>query len=273
MKTFGLWIAALLCLSTGLAEAKSIKGNGKVETRNLSIESYNQLEIKIQEERTVSFFSFSSHKPSVCLYSQQGNASLQITLDENLFEHIVAKVMNGKLLLATPEGTRINPTQLQIKTGSQELTLVNVSRGMDFQLQTPFKGTDLTINASGGSDIRMEQAVTLQSCLCNSSGGSDIYLTQLTCDLLETNASGGSDVILKGKAKRARMNGSGGSDIKAYDFLVNQLDCNTSGGSDAYVYAVETLNASASGGSDIHYKGTAQVHESASGGSDIDKED
>jgi hypothetical protein len=89
---------------------------------------------------------------------------------------------------------------------------------------------------------------------------------------LDLEASGGSDVLLKGTAKIVKMEASGGSDLDTYEMKAEKCLVNVSGGSDAKVFATKELNVNASGGSDVSYKGNpASVNSDVSGSSDLYK--
>lgn len=250
-----------------------IEGNGKLETRSIPVATFDQILVDIRQNHNISFFKKgNSEKQFICQYAQQEDCTLHITTDANLFDYIQATVESGKLIVKTPSNTSIRATSIRIEAGSKELTGVFMSGGFDFELMTPLQGKHLVLAASGGADILMRPAVHIESCQSNTSGGADITFDNLTCTRFEGNASGGSDLILKGQAEEATFNCSGGSDVKAYDFCVKHVECNCSGGSDGYVFATEELDASASGGSDIRYHGEPQrFNKSASGGGSVKK--
>ena len=273
MRTFGLWIVALLCLSCCSLGAKVIEGNGKLETRSIPVATFDQIAVGISQHQGFSLFKKgNSEKQFVCQYAQQNDCTLQITTDANLFDYLETSIESGKLIIRTLTNTSIRATSIRIEATSKELTGVFMSGGFDFELTTPLQGKHLELGASGGADIHMKPAVNIESCQANISGGADISFDNLTCTRFEGNATGGSDLDLKGQADEATFNCSGGSDVEADDFCVKQVACNCSGGSDGYVYATEELNASASGGSDIYYKGNPQrFNKAATGGGSVKK--
>lgn len=269
------WLIVISC------QAKTVKGNGQIVTKEVPVNEYRS--IAFSGSSSGSSFNLwgllgnnsnnNGKKTFICHYSQQKQATLSITIDENLYEYLSIRSENGKLEIRVQKGCSLVPTCYEVTTGSKEMEEINVNGGADFYLDTPLSGSSLKVSSSGGSDVYMKKSVRMESCECNSSGGSDLYFDDLTCNRFSCSSSGGSDISLKGQAEEAEMDASGGSDIKAYSFIVSHLTCHASGGSDAYVYATQQLDARASGGSDIYHKGSAQVSASASGGSDITKKD
>ena len=67
--------------------------------------------------------------------------------------------------------------------------------------------------------------------------------------------------------KTLDINASGGSDFKGYELTADICNLEASGGSDVYVTVNKELKAEASGGSDVFYKGNASVREVKSSGS------
>lgn len=271
-----LLILVILCILP--LQARREKGNGNIITRSVSVGEYDGVEVGGQIEGQngvgwLGWFSKGDGPAYVFNYSQGNAASLKVTIDENLYPFLDIRVKEGRLVVRTKDDTRIQPTELKFEGVSKKLESLRISGCIDFALQTPLSGDQLSVRSSGGSDVYMKQPVRMTFCEVHASGGSDVVFDDLECTEFASGTSGGSDLDLKGKADKAEFRSSGGSDIDAYGFHVKDLRCRASGGSDIYAYATEHLDAAASGGSDIHYKGPAQVTSSESGGSDVSKAD
>ncbi|WP_207510229.1 head GIN domain-containing protein [Longitalea luteola] len=111
------------------------------------------------------------------------------------------------------------------------------------------------------------------------SGGSDIIVKgKLTLDKLDlsltggsdfngemavtdltVHQSGGSDVHIKGSAVNVKVDASGGSDFKGYSLIADYAILEVSGGSDATITVNKEMAAEASGGSDVNYKGNPVI--------------
>ena len=251
MRTRMMALFALIAFCAMPIEAKKVKGNGDIITKEISVSGGN---------------------PSYVFgYTQGESASLRITIDENLYPYINVQVKNEELSISTENGTQLSPTRFKIEGTSKKLEKIKMSGCMDFVLRSALSGDDLEIIATRGSDVKMEQPINVSNCIIEATSGSDI-INDLTTRIIRGRASGGSDLKLTGKAENGEYSASGGSDIKAYDLILNQLECSASGGSDIYTHVTDYIKASASGGSDVHYKGSARSDTSTSGGSDIIKE-
>lgn len=269
MRTRLFTLIALFVLGAATCFA-AIKGNGKVITKNIDVTDYKSLSLG-GSIKNGSWFGSNDNESPVCFYSQTtGNATLSITLDENLFSYLDIKSGGNKLSVRVRNNTTIAPTKLVVKSSSSKLENLQVSGCFDFKSETSLSGTTLNIGASGASDVKIKHAVRVDNCSLSSSGASDLELKDLKCCDIKVSSSGSSDVELKGSADKGRFSTSGSSDIKAYDFKVGKLSCGSSGSSDIKVYVTESLEASASGSSDIKYKGNPSVKRSVSGSADVD---
>lgn len=255
MRTRMMALFALIAFCAMPIEAKKVKGNGDIITKEISVRDYSAIKVGSTamgySDSWFSLFSRGGNPSYVFGYTQGESASLRITIDENLYPYINVQVKNEELSISTENGTQLSPTRFKIEGTSKKLEKIQMSGCMDFVLRSALSGDDLEIIATRGSDI---------------------IINDLTTRIIRGRASGGSDLKLTGKAENGEYSASGGSDIKAYDLILNQLECSASGGSDIYTHVTDYIKASASGGSDVHYKGSARSDTSTSGGSDIIKE-
>ena len=263
MRTRMMALFALIAFCAMPIEAKKVKGNGDIITKEISVRDYSAIKVGS---------TAMGYSDSWFGYTQGESASLRITIDENLYPYINVQVKNEELSISTENGTQLSPTRFKIEGTSKKLEKIKMSGCMDFVLRSALSGDDLEIIATRGSDVKMEQPINVSNCIIEATSGSDIIINDLTTRIIRGRASGGSDLKLTGKAENGEYSASGGSDIKAYDLILNQLECSASGGSDIYTHVTDYIKASASGGSDVHYKGSARSDTSTSGGSDIIKE-
>ncbi len=101
--------------------------------------------------------------------------------------------------------------------------------------------------------------------------GGSDFKGKVESDDLKINASGGSDVNISGRAAKLTIDASGGSDFSGYDFAADICNVDASGGSDVHVTVNKELTAHASGGSDVYYKGSGLIRDLKTGGGSIKK--
>ncbi|MDR1203414.1 MAG: DUF2807 domain-containing protein [Tannerellaceae bacterium] len=254
--------------------AEKIKGNGSVITKEIQVSDFKSIAVGPGIECSSRFFNKNTYQSPVLNYTQTtATSALSVTMDENLFSYLEIKSDGNELLIRTPKGIAINPSKLEIKASSKELKKVAVSGCIDFVTANSLKSDRLDITISGASDVKINHSAQIERFNVSISGAGDLIVEELVCKELESNISGAGDIVLKGKADKARFTVSGAGDIKAYDFIVKELECKVSGSGDAKIMATETLNATVSGAGDIRYKGNARANTRVSGFGDIKKVD
>ena len=269
MKTKLLTCMLLFASLATAVQAKKVKGNGSVITKEIQISDYSTLELGGNISWNNDLFATKKDKQSpACLYTQNSEkATLTITTDENLISLFEINHSNGILSVRVQKNVDIAPTKLIIKTNSTQLEKLSVSGSIDFRLESPLNGKTFTVLASGASDVYLRPSVRVDQCKLSAAGASDMNIDNLECNFIEVKASGASDIDLKGKASKGEFSAAGSCDIDAYKFIVAELECSASGSSDLNIHATEYLKAQASGSSDISYKGNPKKEETRSSGS------
>ncbi|MDR3142798.1 MAG: DUF2807 domain-containing protein [Tannerellaceae bacterium] len=264
----------LLAGSFTFLHAKKIKGNGNVITKEIPASDFNNIAIGPGVECNSRFFSKNTYQSPVLNYTQTTGAfALSVTMDENLFPYLEIKSAGNELSVRTQKDVVISPSKLEVNASSKELKKVAVSGCIDFVMANAFKSDRLTVGISGASDVKINHSAQIEQFSVSISGAGDLIAEELACKELECNISGAGDIVLKGKADRARFAVSGAADVKAYDLIVKYLECKVSGSGDAKIMATETLDATVSGTGDIRYKGNARASTRVSGFGDIKKAD
>lgn len=216
MTTKTITIFALIALCALSAEAKKVTGNGNVITKEVSVNEYDAVSIGSnivgQSDSWFSLFTQMGDKSYTFYYMQKGPASLKITIDENLYQHLKVTSQNGTLSISTQNQIELVPTSLKVTGSSKGLKKIHMSGCMNFSLQSKLSSDELEIISSKGSDINLKQPVHVKNCTINTSAGGDIEFSNLECQTISCEASGGSDIHYKGSAT-SDTSTSGGSDI------------------------------------------------------------
>lgn len=96
--------------------------------------------------------------------------------------------------------------------------------------------------------------------------GGSDLLGELEVQELTVEQTGGSDAHLKGNVANIRIKISSGSDFGGYDLSADYAIIEASGGSDARLTIRKEIYAEASSGSDIDYKGSPSIRRSSASG-------
>ena len=202
------------------------------------------------QKRNASGFHAIEVSSGIDLYLSQGDEAVAVSASETKYrDHIMTEVKNGVLKIYYETNSNFH-----FEWGNRKL-----------KAYVSFKNLD-RLNGSGGSDIFVEGAIKVNSLSLDVSGGSD-FEGKVELNEMKVDASGGSDVKISGTVKNLNIEASGGSDFKGYELTADVCDLEASGGSDVYITINMELSAEASGGSDIYYKGNGTIKEMKSSGS------
>ncbi len=229
----------LLTISCSAQWGNTVKGNGNTVTIERSTGNYDEIGV-------------SGWFDVALVDGKEG----QITLkgEENLLEHIITEVKDGKLSIRVEKGYNLKPSSW--KDGIYITVPVETIRA---------------VALSGSGDIVSKKTIRAESFKTAMSGSGDITL-QLEVGSLSTSMSGSGDISLSGSAKDFDVTISGSGDIKAYDLDADNVDATISGSADIKVTAHKMLKARVSGSGDISYRGNPEkIDTKSSGSGDISK--
>ncbi len=226
-----------------------IAGSGTLLTRNFENSGFTKVEIGYAFEAVI---------------SQEDSFTVEITLDDNLFEYLDIS-QSGETLTITmkPGNVFTNVTQRVIITlpDLERLELSGASQGnvTDF---TSLHDIDFKLSGASQMDI---SGVSSPDIILELSGASSIdgsmTMTNGSFDL-----SGASSITLDGSAQGIRVDASGASQANLDDFIILNARINLSGASDATVNISGQLTGDISGASTIYYIGDPTLIDVAESG-------
>ena len=237
-------LVCLICMAAwcGTLRAATIKGNGKVVTKEYQFADFDE----------ISFVG-----PAEFTYEQSEAApSVTVTIDENLLPYLEVKVKGSELHVGPKtEGMLgrskdLRPTVFKIKGNSKALEEVNLAGSGSFKADQMVRTKELELNLSGRGTMR---------------------IAMLQADELEGNVAGSGNLILKGKVREAKYNVAGSGDVKAEDCESEEVEGNVAGSGNLEVYAVRELTGNIVGSGDIFYKGDPKVKSSCIGSGKVRK--
>ncbi|WP_345953146.1 head GIN domain-containing protein [Mucilaginibacter sp. PAMB04168] len=232
-------ILLLLVAVTSLSVMSSchlgcIKGSGKQVSENRNISKFSKLEIS------------GGFKINL---KQDSSYTLSVTADENLMKYIRTEVSGNKLKLYTRKNFC-----------SESPIMLNVGIG---QLEE--------IKGSGAVELVSEGRINAQNFKMSFSGASKIDMDLSVADL-QTEASGATQINLKGQAASHTLKVSGVGKLHAFDFVVGNYNIKTSGSGNCEINVLKSLITHTSGVANIQYKGNpSNVETHKSGASSIKK--
>ncbi len=184
--------------------------------------------------------------------SRSDSYSINLTADDNLFDHIEVSQTGNTLTIGLKWGYSYQSATLRAEIIMPELYELQFSGGTHGTVEGFSSSHELVLELSGGSQLSGD---------FTTSGDAQFTL------------SGGSHLIgLDGAANDLRISASGGSGLGLSDFSVHDASVNLSGGSSATVNLDGRLDADLSGGSSLSYIGDPTMGDiEKSGGSTLEK--
>lgn len=241
MKKILLLSVSLLCLTFTYAQwGKKIKGNGNVITENRNTGAYNAISIAGSFDVEL-------------IDGKEGVLTLKG--EENLLEHVVTDVKDGKLVIKVEKGINLSPS--------------NWKQGIF--ITVPFESID-AVTLSGSGEIVGKKTIKTDAFKTDISGSGDISLS-VNANSVKATISGSGDITLNGEATDFEVRVSGSGDVKAYGLSAKNVSANVSGSADIEVTATEMIQARVSGSGDISYRGNPKkIDTKSSGSGDITKD-
>jgi hypothetical protein len=241
MKTLNFKILLLVAatsitLFSSCRRFRCVKGTGNVRTETRKMSGFTKLDIAGGYKVTL---------------KQDSTESISITTDDNLFKYIQTTVEGNTLKLHSRRNV----------CASGETTIIIGVKNLD------------RIGASGAIELRTDGRLTVQDLSFDLSGASKIDM-ELYAGKVRTDASGSTEVYLKGQAASHDVDMSGSGKVEALDFVVGKYKISTSGASECKINVLNELDVHTSGASDIQYRGNpSKVNNDQSGASSVKKID
>jgi hypothetical protein len=226
----------------GIAK-KGLTGNGIMKEEERGVMDFNAIDVRGSVDVTV---------------SEQKDAPIKVSGDENLIEFIETSVDNGVLnIYFRKEFGYTSKKGLRVTVPNNgRINKIKASGASDVTIEGCVEADDLSVSGKGSSDVKGN--IKARKCEFDFSGSSD-YKGNVEAVNCTFRCSGSSDCTISGNADICDVSMSGSSDFKGFDFVVKKVSVSASGSSDIQVTCTEELSVHASGSSDIFYKGDARI--------------
>lgn len=212
---------ALTFTFSSYAQWKSINGNGKMTTETRTTSDYDVIKC-------------AGNMDYILVSGTEGNITLEG--EENLLEHIITEVKDGKLIVKTEKGKNLKP-----------------SNNKTVKITIPFKDIS-KVSLAGSGDLWNEDTIATDNLKVSLAGAGDVVL-DLNASSVEGSLAGSGDLTLKGKTNDFKVRLAGSGDIDASNLQADNTDVSVTGSGDAEVVSNQTLKARVTGSGDIDYIG------------------
>ena len=211
------------------AFAKTVKGNGVIETRSFDVRGFDRIRFALPIAMTV---------------SQDSEYSFELTTDANIFDYINVRVEDGVLTVDVTKGARIKSMK-----GKAVLFLPEIKE----------------IEAAGSGDIVLSECKIPAAVSRFNVSGSGSISADIEAETVLAEISGSGDILLRGKAENLKCSVSGSGGIQAFDLPAANADCNITGSGSIAVNAQKILAAKIAGSGSVLYRNTPEVRMNTSG--------
>lgn len=194
----------------------TITGSGKITTETRDVSDYREIVLL--------------NAGSITL-KQTGKESLTLTTDDNLHEHLLTVVDDGRLTL---------------KNAKEKVQL------------RPSKKIDYVI------EVKDLNAITID-------GSGSVAASEIECKSLKIGIAGSGSVSLSGTANIVNLTVNGSGSVQAADLEAKQASINIPGSASVVVNASESLNVKISGSASVKYVGEPKITKTIHGTGVINK--
>ena len=215
------WFLLGVTLLVGACGATTIKGSGKVVTKDYSVSSFSRLQVS----------------DAFIVNLSVGDAeAVTVRVDDNLVDRLDVGASGETLHLGLKSGTSVRDATLEA-----DVTVRSLS----------------SLELSGASQIRWSDSLTGQKLDARLSGAAMVE-GPVQLGEIDLGLSGASQARLLGTADRVVIDGSGASQIESLDLQARDLEITLSGATQATLSVSDTISADLSGASQLHYMGSPQ---------------
>ena len=211
------------------AFAKTVKGNGVIETRNFDVRGFDRIHFALPTAMTV---------------SQDSKYAFELTADANIFDYIDVRVEDGVLTVDAAKGVRIKSMKGKVSVSLPEIK---------------------EITAAGSGDIILSECKIPSAISRFNVSGSGSITADIEAESVLAKISGSGDILLRGKAENLKCSVSGSGRIQAFDLPAVNVDCTIAGSGSIEVNAQKMLAAKIAGSGSVLYRNTPEVRMNISG--------
>lgn len=233
-----LLIPSLAVLAFASCDFNRVQGDGNVVSK-----SFNQ----------TGFKDIDASSAMNVILKQGTEYSVKIDAEKNLMDLIEVRKEGDELVVGFKDNVNVNPTKdINVYITAPEFHNLEGSGACTFSNNEVITGNEIKLGLSGACNTHLN----------------------LEVNKLDIEASGASEIEVKGKAVYFAVNGSGSTSISAFQLMSENADIELSGAGDAEVFASKSLKADLSGAGEVKYKGNpASVNKEISGAGSVSKAD
>lgn len=274
-------LCALLSVYSISLQAETIKGNGKIVTKQIDVSDFYEIALSV---------------PAVVNFTQGDEYSCSITTDENILPFIGFKGANGTLrirqlpskdgkpLLSFSIGEKeinlpqykfptLEFTSLVINISAPRLEAVRVSGSGTFNMVDDFFDAKLDVSVNGSGQFNAVKQVKVSKVDVSVMGSGSVKLADVKVREAEVSLSGSGNVLLNGTYTDLDLKMGGSGDIKTYGDALRAKAKIAGSGSIFMGKIAQTIKYDIAGSGSIYYSGTPELSGLVAGSGSIQQKE
>ena len=184
---------------------KTVTCKGPVITKTFDLADFNAIEINGQADLEFTQTS--------------GSYGVSVEANEEVFQHLNYRVVNGTLILETVNKVNIRADKYEIYISAPMLSGIEVNGAIDGKILSLNQEEKFELEVNGAADLELNK-VSVPQFKIEINGAGDLDCKDLNVGSLDIEVNGAGDVKLAGKAESCKLDVSGAGDIDA-----RKLDC------------------------------------------------
>ncbi len=184
---------------------KTVTCKGPVITKTFDLADFNAIEINGQADLEFT--------------QTTGSYGVSVEANEEVFQHLNYRVVNGTLILETINKVNIRADKYEIYISAPKLSGIEVNGAIDGKILSLNQEEKFELEVNGAADLELNK-VSVPQFKIEINGAGDLDCKDLNVSALDIEVNGAGDVKLAGKAESCKLDVSGAGDIDA-----RKLDC------------------------------------------------
>ena len=175
------------------------------------------------------------------------HATLQLTMDDNLFPLVMTTVENGRLRITSTENLAFTaPAKIAITVPS--LSVVSIAGSVQGSIEE-LTGPSAELNIAGSADMTIG----------------------VTAEELDLEIAGSGSITVTGVCTGVDVSIAGSGTIHAEELQTATAAVSIAGSGKVFVHAIESLDVSVAGSGDVRYLGEPKISQSVMGSGEVSK--
>lgn len=151
--------------------------------------------------------------------TQEDNFSVRVVANEEVFQHLDYKVVDGVLILETKDRVQIRAEKFDVFVSMPAIETLGVNGASDAVISDFSGDYGITVTVNGAGDVELNN-LALESLSFTVNGAADLVARELDVKKVNVAVNGAADASLQGKSEDVNVSiaGAGSVDIRSLSY-------------------------------------------------------